>query len=313
MVNYNVPFLKPGLHLILSGQVISQIYQGKITQWNDPAITALNPNAIIPPRTIVALHRSDSSGDTFIFSSFLSAADPSGWGSSIGYGTSVAFPAIPNAVGENGNGGLVIGMPRLAGCIAYIGISYLSQTQKAGLGEAELVNESGNPELPTAATILAESQELASSTPANETLSMIYDKAPGGYPIVNYEYAIIPPKEPDANTAAAVRAFLYWAIDPAKGSRQRFLARSTSNRCRRRSPTCQTTRSRRSPANSGHFCPTARPCLNRPERAAALPIQPVEGHQRAQTDDHHNTRPGAAPAVGPNPVSAGRGHGEHPS
>jgi len=224
MVNYNIPFLKPaGVHLILSGQVISQIYQGKITQWNDPAITALNPNAIIPSLPIVALHRSDSSGDTFIFTSFLSDADTSGWGSSIGYGTSVAFPAIPNAVGENGNGGLVSACPQIAGCIAYIGVSYLSQTQKAGLGEAELVNESGHPELPTAATILAESQELASSTPANETLSMIYDKAPGGYPIVNYEYAIIPPKEPDANTAAAVRAFLYWAIDPAEGSSSTYL------------------------------------------------------------------------------------------
>ncbi|HXR20950.1 MAG TPA: phosphate ABC transporter substrate-binding protein PstS, partial [Acidimicrobiales bacterium] len=126
MVNYNIPFLKPaGVHLILSGQVISQIYQGKITQWNDPPITALNPNAIIPSLPIVALHRSDSSGDTFIFTSFLSDADTSGWGSSIGYGTSVAFPAIPNAVGENGNGGLVSACPQIAGCIAYIGVSYL--------------------------------------------------------------------------------------------------------------------------------------------------------------------------------------------
>ncbi|MGD0808665.1 MAG: phosphate ABC transporter substrate-binding protein PstS [Acidimicrobiales bacterium] len=224
MVNYNIPFLKPaGVHLVLSGSVLSQIFQGKITEWNDPAITALNPNAIIPSLPIVTLHRSDSSGDTFIFSSFLSAADPNGWGNNIGYGTSISFPAIPNALGENGNGGMVTGCQATAGCIAYIGISYLQKTQAAGLGEAELVNASGNAELPTAATISAESQELAASTPANETLSMIYDKAPSGYPIVNYEYGIIPPKEPDANTAAAVRAFLYWAIDPAKGSSPSFL------------------------------------------------------------------------------------------
>jgi phosphate transport system substrate-binding protein len=224
MVNYNIPFLKPaGFHLVLSGSVLSQIYQGKITQWNDPAITALNPNAIIPSLPIVTLHRSDSSGDTFIFSSFLSAADPNGWGNNIGYGTSISFPAIPNALGENGNGGMVTGCQVTPGCIAYIGISYLGKTQSAGLGEAGLVNESGHPELPTPATITAESQELAASTPANEALSMIFDKAPGGYPIVNYEYGIIPPKEPDANTAAAVRAFLYWAIDPAKGSSPSFL------------------------------------------------------------------------------------------
>jgi phosphate transport system substrate-binding protein len=224
MVNYNIPFLKPaGMHLILSGQVLSQIYQGKITEWNDPAITALNPNAIIPSLPIVTVHRSDSSGDTFIFSQFLSDADPNGWGASISFGTSIAFPSIPNAVGESGNGGMVSGCQQITGCIAYIGISYLSKTQAAGLGEAELVNESGNAELPTAASITAESQELAATTPANETLSMIYDKAPGGYPIVNYEYGIIPPKEPDANTAAAVKAFLYWAIDPKLGSSPSFL------------------------------------------------------------------------------------------
>jgi phosphate transport system substrate-binding protein len=224
MINYNVPFLKPaGSHIILSGPVLSQIYQGKITEWNDPAIVALNPNEIIPSLNIVTLHRSDSSGDTFIFSQFLSAADPNGWGNNIGYGTSISFPGIPNAVGENGNGGMVTGCGQIAGCIAYIGISYLAMTQKAGLGEAELVNESGHAELPTAATITAESQELASSTPANEALSMVFDKAPAGYPVVNYEYGIIPPKEPDANAAAAVRAFLYWAIDPAKGSSATFL------------------------------------------------------------------------------------------
>ena len=93
----------------------------------------------------VALHRSDSSGDTFIFSSFLSAADPNGWGSNIGYGTSISFPGISNSLGENGNGGMVSGCQATAGCIAYIGVSYLQKTQAAGLGEAELVNASGKP------------------------------------------------------------------------------------------------------------------------------------------------------------------------
>jgi phosphate transport system substrate-binding protein len=224
MVNYNLPGLKPvGAHLVLTGQVLSEIYQGKITDWGNSAITALNPNIVVPDDPIVALHRSDSSGDTFLFSSFLSATDPNGWGASIGYGTSISFPAISNALGENGNGGMVTGCQSTPGCIAYIGISYLQKTQAAGLGEAELVNASGNAELPTAATISAEAHELESSTPPDETLSMIYDKAPAGYPVINYEYAIIPPKEPDANTAAAVKAFLYWAIDPKKGSSPTFL------------------------------------------------------------------------------------------
>ncbi len=136
MINYNIPFFRG--HIKLSGQVISAIYQGKITVWNDPAITALNPGLAIPADKIVALHRSDSSGDTFIFSSYLSAADPSGWGASIGYGTSISFPSISNSLGESGNAGMLTGCQATPGCIAYSGISYESKAAADGLGLAQL-------------------------------------------------------------------------------------------------------------------------------------------------------------------------------
>jgi phosphate transport system substrate-binding protein len=221
MINYNIPFFRG--HIKLSGMVLSDIYQGKITEWNDPAITALNPDLPIPADKIVVLHRADSSGDTFIFSSYLSAADPSGWGTNIGYGTSISFPSISNSLGESGNAGMLSGCQATPGCITYIGISYESKVQAAGLGLAELQNASGNYELPTPATVAAEAQALEAKTPPSETLSMIYDSAPGGYPIVNYEYAIIPPKEASAQEAQAVQAFLNWAIDPSKGSSSAFL------------------------------------------------------------------------------------------
>jgi phosphate transport system substrate-binding protein len=224
MVNYNIPGLSSSVHLKLTGPVLAQIYEGKITQWNDSAITSLNPGVVIPSDKIVALHRSDSSGDTFIFSSFLSSSDPNSWGSSIGYGTSISFPSIPNALGESGNGGMVTGCNNTPGCIAYIGISYYSETQSNGLGEAQLSNASGNFELPTPATITAEAQALEAKTPANETLSMIYDSAAAGYPIINYEYAIIPGSESNTNAAQAVRAFLYWAVDPNGGSASSYLS-----------------------------------------------------------------------------------------
>jgi phosphate transport system substrate-binding protein len=223
MVNYNIPGLSGSVHLKLTGSVLSQIYQGKITVWNDPAITSLNPGITIPADKIVALHRSDSSGDTFLFSSFLSDTDPKGWGNSVGYGTTIAFPAISNALGESGNGGMVSGCQATPGCIAYIGISYESSTQKAGLGMAQLQNASGNYELPVAATITSEAHFLEAKTPANEILSLIDDNASNGYPIVNYEYAIIPAKESSTQKADAVKAFLYWAIDPKKGSSAMYL------------------------------------------------------------------------------------------
>jgi phosphate transport system substrate-binding protein len=223
MVNYNIPGLSASVHLKLTGQVISQIYQGKITTWNDPAIANLNPGVSLPADKIIAIHRQDSSGDTFLFTTFLSDTDPSGWGSSIGYGTTVSFPSISNSATGNGNSGMVTACQGTPGCIAYIGISYESSTQKAGLGEAQLANASGNYELPVASTIVAEAKALEAKTPPSETLSLIYDNASDGYPIVNYEYAIIPPKESSNQKAAAVRAFLYWAIDPNKGSSATYL------------------------------------------------------------------------------------------
>jgi phosphate transport system substrate-binding protein len=221
-VNYNVPGLN-NTHLKLDGQVLAEIYEGKITSWNDQAIAALNPGVNLPADKIIALHRSDSSGDTFLFSSYLSDTDPNGWGANIGYGTSIGFPSISNALGETGNGGMVTGCAATPGCIAYIGISYLGKTQADGLGEAMLENKSGKFLLPTSTTISAEAAALEKKTPPNETLSMIYDSASGGYPIINYEYAIIPPKELNNTHAQAVKAFLAWAVDPKHGSASSFL------------------------------------------------------------------------------------------
>ena len=115
--------------------MLTQIYQGKITTWNDPAIKALNPGVSLPSMKIVPLHRADSSGDTFLFTSYLNAQDPSGWSSS-NVGTTVTWPSVPGELGEQGNGGMVQGCAATKGCVAYIGVSYLSKTQAAGLGEA---------------------------------------------------------------------------------------------------------------------------------------------------------------------------------
>ncbi len=222
-VNYNVSGVPANTHLKLDGKVLSLIYQGKITSWDDAQIKALNPGVKLPNEKIVALHRSDSSGDTFLFTSYLSDQDPSGWGASIGYSTSVSFPAIPNALAEEGNGGMVSGCKATPGCVAYIGISYLTATQQAHLGEAFLQNRAGKFVQPTSKTIVAEAAAMEKKTPANEALSMIDDSAPNGYPIINYEYAILPGREANSRQAAAVRAFLYWAIDRNGGSEPRFL------------------------------------------------------------------------------------------
>ncbi|MHB1497973.1 MAG: phosphate ABC transporter substrate-binding protein PstS [Acidimicrobiales bacterium] len=223
MINYNVKGVPASTHLKLDGGVLAAIYEGHITNWDDPHIKSLNPGVNLPNEKIVALHRSDSSGDTFIFSTYLSDSNPSGWGKSIGFGTSISFPSISNALAEEGNGGMVTGCDKTPGCIAYIGISYRKETQAGHLGEAMLQNRAGTFHLPVASTIISEAGAAYEQTPPDEALSLVDDGAKGGYPIINYEYAIIPPKEPNATTAQAVKALLSWAIDTKGGSSMSFL------------------------------------------------------------------------------------------
>jgi phosphate transport system substrate-binding protein len=219
-VNYNLPGLRAGVHLRLSGAVLAAMYEGKITAWNDPAIAALNPGVPLPGTTVVPLHRSDSSGDTFLFTSYLSTRDPA-WGAAIGYGTTVAWPGASGPLGRDGNSGMIAGCRATAGCVAYVGISYLSTALAAGLGEAQLENASGQYLLPTAAAISAAVATFVSSTPPGETISMVNGPAAGGYPIVNYEYAIVSRRQPDAAQARDIKAFLHWAI--TAGNAPRYL------------------------------------------------------------------------------------------
>jgi phosphate transport system substrate-binding protein len=222
MINYNIPGFSGTLKL--NGKLLSAIYQGKISNWNDPKIAAANPGVTLPNLKIVALHRSDGSGDTFIFTQYLSKQDPSGWGTTISYGTSVSFPAIPNALGENGNGGMVSGCNATPGCVAYIGISYQSQTQGDHLGQAELQNGSGNYVALTSQSIAAEAASFAATTPASGAISLVNGtKAAQGYPIINYEYAIVNAQQSSATTAQAIKALLAWAMDPSGGSTPSFL------------------------------------------------------------------------------------------
>lgn len=220
-INYNIPGLSASLKL--DGKVLAGIYQGRIVNWNDPAIAALNSGVRLPDLKIIPIHRSDGSGDTFIFTQYLSKANPSGWGATIKFGTTVAFPAIGSALAENGNGGMVTGCATTPGCVAYIGVSFSSETKAKGLGQALLANAAGNYEALTASTVDAEVAGSATSVPADEALSLVYGPATNGYPIVNFEYGIVKAAQPNADKAEAIKAFMDWAISSANGGAAKFL------------------------------------------------------------------------------------------
>ncbi|GAN81376.1 ABC transporter phosphate permease [Acidocella aminolytica 101 = DSM 11237] len=216
-INYNLPGIT---HLKLSGPILAGIYEGKITKWNDPAIAAANPGVKLPDHEIIPVHRLDGSGDTFIFTQYLTNSDK-GWASSVHYGTSVAWPAVSAGIGANGNQGMLAAAKANPYSIAYIGVSFADQAAKAGLGQAELLNKAGNYVLPTPETISAAAASVANSTPADERISMIFSPGKMAYPIVNYEYAIVNAKQPSKADAAALRHFLTWAI--TEGNSMSFL------------------------------------------------------------------------------------------
>jgi phosphate transport system substrate-binding protein len=215
MIDYYLPGVKGSLKL--NGTVLAEMYTGKITTWNNPAIKALNPGVSLPATKVVPLHRSDSSGDTFLFTTYLSKQD-SGWASSVGYDTSVAWPKVASELAFKGNSGMVTGCQDNPGCIAYIGISYKSSTQKAGLGEAEVANGGGQYELPTASTVAAAASSF-SSLPGNGAISLIDSSASGAYPIINYEYAIVNTTQSSATKATDIKALLNWAISTGNASK----------------------------------------------------------------------------------------------
>jgi phosphate transport system substrate-binding protein len=86
-VSYNLPGLTE--HLKLDGKLLAAMYNGTVKTWNDPQIAALNPGVNLPATAVIPLHRSDGSGDTFLFTQYLAKQDPGGWGKSPGFGTTV--------------------------------------------------------------------------------------------------------------------------------------------------------------------------------------------------------------------------------
>lgn len=220
-VNYNVPGVQ---NMNLSGNVLAQIYEGKITNWDDGAIAALNPGVKLPNMSIVPVRRVDSSGDTFIFTSFLTDTN-SDWANGPGFGTTVTWPPVSNEVTAHGNPGMVQTCKATPGCVAYIGISVEQSALAAGLGQAQLLNKDGNFVHANYATIHAAVAAGAGDVPANLAAPLIYEPGAQSYPIVNMEYLVVQAKQSSSQVAEAIRTFLSWAIVPNGGATPGNLAK----------------------------------------------------------------------------------------
>ncbi|MGB7136886.1 MAG: substrate-binding domain-containing protein, partial [Acidobacteriaceae bacterium] len=207
---------------------------GKIRTWDAPEIASINRGVSLPHHAIMPVHRSDGSGDTFVFTQFLTFAtcasgesdDPAcrgTWGNTIAYGTSVSWPSVGGALTGNGNQGVLQTLSRTPYAVGYLGASFEDQANKAGLVTAMLQNQAGNFLLPTPATVTAAAAELTPRTPPDERLTLVFAPGSNSYPLINYEYALVWDKQPNPQMASAVSAFLLWCISPQGGSAAGFL------------------------------------------------------------------------------------------
>jgi len=179
VISYNLPELKSTLKL--DPDVLAKIFLGKITKWNDPAIAKINPGVTLPSTGVFIAHRSDGSGTTNIFTTYLAKVSPD-WEKSPGKGSAINWPVGLGGKGNEGVAGLIKQTP---GAIGYIELAYAIQNK---MTFADLKNKSGNYITPSVASTSAAGNI---SIPADAKVSLSNTDAKNGYPISGFTWALI--------------------------------------------------------------------------------------------------------------------------
>jgi phosphate transport system substrate-binding protein len=212
----NVPGLEPG-KLKLDGPTLAAIYLGKVSKWDDPAIKKLNPGLKLPAQAITVVHRSDGSGTTFIFASYLSTVSPE-WKQKVGAGTSVKWPA-PNSIGGKGNEGVAGQVKAVGNSIGYVEYAYALQNK---IPYALLKNKAGKMVEPSIDSFQAAAANADwAKAPKGFSLMMVDQPGEASWPIVGATYILAYKNYPDAAKGQAVLKFFDWSYkhggDMAKG------------------------------------------------------------------------------------------------
>ena len=199
-------FNVPGVSDVkFSGDVLADIFLGKINNWNDPRVAKDNPGVKLPDQKIIVVHRSDGSGTTFILTDYFSKVSNE-WANGPGKGTS---PAWPVGVGGKGNEG-VAGMVReLPGAVGYVELIYALQN-KISFGEVK--NAAGNWERASIEGV-TEAGSNVKVIPADYRVSITNAPGANAYPISSFTYLLIPVHSPDAAKAKVLKDLLSWIVN----------------------------------------------------------------------------------------------------
>ncbi|MES2114850.1 MAG: phosphate ABC transporter substrate-binding protein PstS [Pseudomonadota bacterium] len=205
----NLEGVAPG-QLKLNGQVLANIYLGKITKWNDSQIAALNAGVKLPAEDITVVHRADGSGTSFLFTDYLSKVDAE-FKSTVGAGTAVKWPV---GVGGKGNEGVAANVQRIKGSIGYVEFAY---AKKNKMGYTQLKNKDGQFVQPTDDSFKAAASGADwAKTPG---FAVVVTDQPGkaAWPITGATFVLMHKTQADAAKGKEVLKFIDWAYKNGAG------------------------------------------------------------------------------------------------
>jgi phosphate transport system substrate-binding protein len=201
---YNLPDVAGALKL--SREVYADIFNGKIRQWNDPRIQALNPNLKLPEQTIMLVTRQDSSGTTHALTSHLSAINAE-WRNGPGTGKTVNWPSM--VMTARGNAGIAGRIKRSWGALGYVEYGF---AQRLGLPVIHLQNKAGAFVAPNPASTQAALAANISQIPANLRVFLPDPEGADSYPLVTFSWLLLHERYSDPAKSAALKGFVNWAL-----------------------------------------------------------------------------------------------------
>ncbi|MCX5580385.1 phosphate ABC transporter substrate-binding protein PstS [Kaistia terrae] len=199
----NVPGLKPG-EVTLDGQTLADIFQGKIAKWNDEAIQKLNPSVKLPETAIAVVRRSDGSGTSFVFTTYLSQVSKS-WADEVGAASAVEWPV---GLGAKGNEGVAANVGQTQGSIGYVEYAFAAQN---GMSYAKLINKDGQTVAPDAANFAAAAANVDWANAPGYYVIMTNEPGATSWPITAATFILVHAKPEKPEDVASALKFFDWA------------------------------------------------------------------------------------------------------
>ncbi|HET9466134.1 MAG TPA: phosphate ABC transporter substrate-binding protein PstS [Gemmatimonadales bacterium] len=206
VVTYNLPSLGT-TQLKFDGNLLVDIFMGRVAKWNDPKIAALNAGVKLPDIDLIVVHRSDGSGTTYVFTDYLNKFSRE-WKDKVGYATSVNWPV---GIGGKGNEGVTQQVKQVEGALGYVELIYAISNK---LPYGQIKNAAGNFIAPSLESVTAAAAGV--KLPKDTDFRLSITNAPGGdaYPISSFTWLLVRKDNEDPAKAKLIKDFLAWMITP---------------------------------------------------------------------------------------------------